>query len=74
MRREARRRLFNLGNLTGHATRRAFTHAQVWRRYDLLRWDNRITMHRARRYPADPVRELRRAPIAGVAPTLQQAA
>jgi alpha-ketoglutarate-dependent 2,4-dichlorophenoxyacetate dioxygenase len=37
-------------------------------------WDNRTTMHRARRYPAEQVRDLRRTTVADSAPTLQQAA
>ena len=37
-------------------------------------WDNRATMHRARRYDATQVREMHRTTVADVAPTLQQAA
>ncbi len=33
-----------------------------------------IVMHRARRYPAQEVRELHRTTVADVAPTLEQAA
>ena len=64
-------------DLTEHATQRCFVHAHVWRRFDLVIWDNRATMHRARRY-ADrrEVRDLRRTTIRGdglTAPQLQAA-
>ena len=35
-------------------------------------WDNRQTMHRARRYKADDVRDMRRTTIAGDGPTVAQ--
>ena len=41
-----------LRDLTEHATQREFVHAHVWRPHDLVMWDNRVTMHRARRYDA----------------------
>jgi alpha-ketoglutarate-dependent 2,4-dichlorophenoxyacetate dioxygenase len=38
-------------------------------------WDNRQTMHRARRYnDTGEVRDMRRTTVEDVAPTLQQAA
>jgi alpha-ketoglutarate-dependent 2,4-dichlorophenoxyacetate dioxygenase len=63
-----------LRDLTEHATQREFVHAHVWRRHDLVMWDNRVTMHRARRAPPDQVRDLHRTTIADAAPTLEQAA
>ena len=39
-----------LRDLTEHATQREFVHAHVWQPHDLVMWDNRVTMHRARRY------------------------
>ena len=63
-----------LRDLTEHATERERVHSHVWQPRDLVMWDNRATMHRARRYPADQVRDLRRTTIADSAPTLQQAA
>jgi alpha-ketoglutarate-dependent 2,4-dichlorophenoxyacetate dioxygenase len=63
-----------LRDLTEHATQRRFVAVQEWRVHDLVMWDNRVTMHRARRYPADQVRDLHRTTIADVAPTLEQAA
>jgi alpha-ketoglutarate-dependent 2,4-dichlorophenoxyacetate dioxygenase len=35
-------------------------------------WDNRQTMHRARRYKSDEVRDMRRTTIAGDGPTVAQ--
>jgi alpha-ketoglutarate-dependent 2,4-dichlorophenoxyacetate dioxygenase len=63
-----------LRDLTEHATQREFVHAHVWRQHDLVMWDNRVTMHRARRYDATQVRDLHRTTVADSAPTLQQAA
>jgi alpha-ketoglutarate-dependent 2,4-dichlorophenoxyacetate dioxygenase len=63
-----------LRDLTEHATQREFVHAHVWRRHDLVMWDNRVTMHRARRAPPDQVRDLHRTTVADYAPTLEQAA
>jgi alpha-ketoglutarate-dependent 2,4-dichlorophenoxyacetate dioxygenase len=63
-----------LRDLTEHATQREFVHAHTWRQDDLVMWDNRATMHRARRYPVDQVRDLHRTTVADSAPTLQQAA
>ncbi len=63
-----------LRDLTEHATQPRFVVAHEWRVHDLVMWDNRVTMHRARRYPADQVRDLHRTTVADVAPTLQQAA
>jgi alpha-ketoglutarate-dependent 2,4-dichlorophenoxyacetate dioxygenase len=62
-------------DLTEHATQRAFVHAHHWRPRDLVLWDNRCTMHRARpfedtRYP----RDMRRVTLMDSAPTLEQAA
>jgi alpha-ketoglutarate-dependent 2,4-dichlorophenoxyacetate dioxygenase len=63
-----------LRDLTEHATQREFVHAHVWRKHDLVMWDNRVTMHRARRAPPDQVRDLHRTTVADHAPTLEQAA
>ncbi|MCW3476864.1 TauD/TfdA dioxygenase family protein [Limobrevibacterium gyesilva] len=63
-----------LRDLAEHATQRRFVHVHEWRQNDLVMWDNRVTMHRARRYPADQLRELHRTTVADAAPTLQQAA
>jgi len=63
-----------LRDLTEHATPRENVHAHVWRPHDLVMWDNRTTMHRARRYDATQVRDLHRTTVADMAPTLEQAA
>jgi alpha-ketoglutarate-dependent 2,4-dichlorophenoxyacetate dioxygenase len=62
-----------LRDLVEHATQREFVHAHQWRQHDLVIWDNRQTMHRARRYKADEVRDMRRTTIAGDGPTAAQA-
>jgi alpha-ketoglutarate-dependent 2,4-dichlorophenoxyacetate dioxygenase len=60
-------------DLTEHATQPRFTHAHVWRVNDLVMWDNRTTMHRARRYPdLQEVRDLRRTSIKGAGLTAEQ--
>ena len=63
-----------LRDLNEHATQRKFVYAHVWRLHDLVMWDNRVTMHRARRYDATQVRDLHRTTVADVASTLEQAA
>jgi alpha-ketoglutarate-dependent 2,4-dichlorophenoxyacetate dioxygenase len=63
-----------LRDLNEHATQREFVHAHQWRQYDLVIWDNRVVMHRGRRYDASEVRDMHRTTISDVAPTLEQAA
>ena len=63
-----------LRDLTEHATGRRFVHAHVWRVGDLVMWDNRVTMHRARPFDAREVRDMHRTTVADSAPTLEQAA
>jgi alpha-ketoglutarate-dependent 2,4-dichlorophenoxyacetate dioxygenase len=60
-------------DLTEHATQPQFTHAHQWRVNDLVMWDNRTTMHRARRYrDLQEVRDLRRTSIKGTGLTAEQ--
>lgn len=66
--------LMLLRDLTEHATQPRFVYRHTWAQNDLVMWDNRTTMHRARRYPADQVRDLHRTTVADSAPTLAQAA
>ncbi len=66
--------LLFLKDLTEHATQRQFVYSHVWRKYDLVMWDNRCTMHRARRYDETQVRDMRRTTIAGDEMTAEQAA
>ena len=49
-------------------------HAHKWREGDLVIWDNRCTMHRARPFDTTKVRDLRRVTTRDVASTLEQAA
>jgi alpha-ketoglutarate-dependent 2,4-dichlorophenoxyacetate dioxygenase len=63
-----------LRDLNEHATQRQFVYAHQWRQHDLVIWDNRQTMHRARRYrETEEVRDMRRTTIAGDGPTVAQA-
>ena len=63
-----------LRDLTEHATQRRFVHAHVWAQWDLVMWDNRVAMHRARAFNAAEVRDMHRTTVADSAPTLEQAA
>jgi alpha-ketoglutarate-dependent 2,4-dichlorophenoxyacetate dioxygenase len=49
-----------LMDLTEAATQREFVYAHKWRVGDLLMWDNRQTMHRARPFPYGEARGGRR--------------
>lgn len=63
-----------LRDLVEHATQREFVYTHRWRQYDLVMWDNRQVMHRARRYrETQEVRDMRRTTIAGDGPTVAQA-
>lgn len=62
-------------DLMEHATQRQFVYAHTWTVWDLVIWDNRTTMHRARRYnDLTDVRDMRRSTIRGERETVQQAA
>ena len=54
-------------------TQRQFVYAHQWRVGDLVMWDNRQTMHRARPFPAHEPRDMRRTTLAGDGPTVAQA-
>ena len=61
-------------DLTEHATQRQFVYAHEWRVSDLVMWDNRTVMHRARRFDdMHEVRDLRRTSIKGTGLALEQA-
>ena len=62
-----------LRDLTEHATQRQFVYAHVWAPWDLVMWDNRVTMHRARRYDPLQVRDLRRTTLTNQVSSLEQA-
>jgi alpha-ketoglutarate-dependent 2,4-dichlorophenoxyacetate dioxygenase len=63
-----------LRDLVEHATQRQFVYAHQWRVGDLVMWDNRQTMHRARPFPASEPRDMRRTTLRGDGPTVAQAA
>jgi alpha-ketoglutarate-dependent 2,4-dichlorophenoxyacetate dioxygenase len=62
-----------LRDLTEHATQRKFVYAHVWKPWDLVMWDNRATMHRARRYDPKEVRDMRRTTLTNEVSSLDQA-
>jgi alpha-ketoglutarate-dependent 2,4-dichlorophenoxyacetate dioxygenase len=62
-------------DLTEAATQKCFTYAHRWRAGDLVIWDNRTTMHRARRFDdTGEVRDMRRTTIEGTPTVARQAA
>ncbi len=62
-----------LRELTEHATQREFVYAHRWQVGDLVMWDNRTTMHRARRYDDQRYpRDLRRTTLTDGVPTVEQ--
>ncbi len=56
-----------LRDLTEHATQPQFVYRHRWRTGDLVMWDNRTTMHRARRFDRSETRDMRRTTLAGEA-------
>jgi len=58
-----------ISDLTEHATKPQFVFTHQWKQWDLVIWDNRATMHRARRYDHTQPRDLHRTTVAGE-PTL----
>jgi len=63
-----------LRDLTEHATQRPFVYAHQWRQWDLVMWDNRATMHRARPFDAKQVRDMHRTTVACERSTMAEAA
>ena len=63
-----------LRDLSEHATQRKYVYAHQWKQFDLVIWDNRATMHRARPYPADQVRDMHRTTVACERSTMAEAA
>jgi alpha-ketoglutarate-dependent 2,4-dichlorophenoxyacetate dioxygenase len=63
-----------LRDLTEFATRDRFVYSHEWRVGDLVMWDNRTTMHRARRFDRNEVRDVRRTTLAGDVITIEQVA
>ena len=62
-----------LRDLVEHATQRKFVYAHVWTPWDLVIWDNRVTMHRARRYDYMLPRDMRRTTLTNEVSSLEQA-
>jgi len=61
-------------DLAEHATQRQFVYSHEWRVNDLVMWDNRTVMHRARAFnDMKEVRDLRRTSIKGTGLEVQQA-
>ena len=54
-----------LRDLTEHATQPQFVYRHRWRSGDLVIWDNRTTMHRARRFDRNQIRDVRRTTLGG---------
>jgi alpha-ketoglutarate-dependent 2,4-dichlorophenoxyacetate dioxygenase len=63
-----------LRDLAEHATQPRFVYSHKWRKWDLVIWDNRQTMHRVTRFDETQVRDMRRTTVAGDAMTVAQAA
>ncbi|WP_428540728.1 TauD/TfdA dioxygenase family protein [Rhodopila sp.] len=63
-----------LRDLIEHATQRRFVYAHAWRQWDLVMWDNRATMHRARPFDATQVRDMHRTTVACERSTMAEAA
>jgi alpha-ketoglutarate-dependent 2,4-dichlorophenoxyacetate dioxygenase len=61
-------------DLTEHATQERLVYRHKWRQYDLVMWDNRVTMHRVRRFDETQVRDMRRTTVAGDSVTVEQLA
>jgi alpha-ketoglutarate-dependent 2,4-dichlorophenoxyacetate dioxygenase len=60
-------------DLMEHATQPQFVYVHQWRQHDLVMWDNRVTMHRVRRYDDRQPRDMRRTTVAGTETTTSQA-
>jgi len=62
-------------DLTEFATQPEFVYTHRWKVGDLVMWDNRCTMHRAREYDETEVRDMHRTTVSDGVPTvLEQAA
>lgn len=59
-------------DLTEHATQPQFVYTHQWQQWDLLMWDNRVTMHRARRYDHTQPRDLHRTTVSDELSSLEQ--
>jgi len=62
-----------LMDLIEHATQREFVYTHRWKVGDLVMWDNRCTMHRAREYDEAQVRDMHRTTVSDGRPTVLDA-
>ena len=63
-----------LRDLIEHATQRQFVYAHEWKQWDLVMWDNRATMHRARPFDPKEVRDMHRTTVGCERSTMAEAA
>jgi alpha-ketoglutarate-dependent 2,4-dichlorophenoxyacetate dioxygenase len=63
-----------LRDLIEHATQRQFVYAHEWKQWDLVMWDNRATMHRARPFDPSQVRDMHRTTVGCERSTMAEAA
>jgi alpha-ketoglutarate-dependent 2,4-dichlorophenoxyacetate dioxygenase len=62
-----------LRDLVEHATQRKFVYSHEWKQWDLVMWDNRATMHRARPFDPKEVRDMHRTTVACERSTMAEA-
>jgi alpha-ketoglutarate-dependent 2,4-dichlorophenoxyacetate dioxygenase len=62
-----------LRDLMEHATQREFVYTHRWKVGDLVMWDDRCTMHRARGYDATQARDMHRTTVSDGVSSLEQA-
>jgi alpha-ketoglutarate-dependent 2,4-dichlorophenoxyacetate dioxygenase len=62
-----------LADLMEHATQREFVYRHHWKVGDLVIWDDRCTMHRARDHDPTVPRDMHRTTVSDVGPTVEQA-
>jgi alpha-ketoglutarate-dependent 2,4-dichlorophenoxyacetate dioxygenase len=63
-----------LRDLIEHATQRQFVYAHQWQQWDLVMWDNRATMHRARPFNPKEIRDMHRTTVGCERSTMAEAA
>jgi alpha-ketoglutarate-dependent 2,4-dichlorophenoxyacetate dioxygenase len=63
-----------LRDLIEHATQRRFVYAHEWKQWDLVMWDNRATMHRARPFDPKEIRDMHRTTVGCERSTMGEAA
>ena len=61
-----------LRDLIEHATQRKFVYAHQWKQWDLVMWDNRATMHRARPFDPKEVRDMHRTTVGCERSTMEE--